>query len=458
MAAVTSPHTSQPLSEREKEILNLLATGATNQEIARALYISPNTVKVHLRNIYAKLGVTNRSEAIMVGLREGYITLPGMEPTPPSAQPSLELSEMPVGTPYLGKILLLSALLGLLSVLWLALWPVWAGSRVIRARDSTFTDLGRPNAGLPLRRDAPRWAPLTPMTTPRSRMAVAVWQGKVFVFGGEGANGVLPSAAVLDPARGVWDAIAPLPTAVSNVQAAVLDDRIYIFGGTDDTLQPTDRIQVYDPVEDRWQDGGRLPHPLAGYALAVWQGQVYVFGGWDGEQYLATVYAFDPKSGRWTSLPPLPGRRAFAAAVTTENAIYLIGGFDGQTDLAEVWAFNPEALSRGLHPWSPLPAMLTPRGGGWATALNQNIYVVGGGIAVVVDGAERYDPNTGTWARITTPYGPNWRHMGGAAIGGDLILVGGWAGSPLPFVEQYRVSFRQFIPFGPVNVTPPGGD
>jgi LuxR family maltose regulon positive regulatory protein len=54
----------EPLSEREIEVLQLIAKGLTNQVIATRLYLSLNTVKVHTRNIYGKLGVNNRTQAV----------------------------------------------------------------------------------------------------------------------------------------------------------------------------------------------------------------------------------------------------------------------------------------------------------------------------------------------------------------------------------------------------------
>src|SRR5687768_2264503 len=67
-----------PLSEREADIMRQVVTGASNREIAITLAISPNTVKVHLRNIYEKLGVASRTEATLVVLREGWVEVEGM--------------------------------------------------------------------------------------------------------------------------------------------------------------------------------------------------------------------------------------------------------------------------------------------------------------------------------------------------------------------------------------------
>ena len=52
-----------PLSEREREVLELLSSGHTNREIAERLYLSPHTVKEHTSSLYRKLGVKNRAEA-----------------------------------------------------------------------------------------------------------------------------------------------------------------------------------------------------------------------------------------------------------------------------------------------------------------------------------------------------------------------------------------------------------
>ena len=59
------------LSGREREVLELIATGATNGEIASRLYLSPHTVKEHTSSLYRKLGVRNRAEAVQRAQRLG---------------------------------------------------------------------------------------------------------------------------------------------------------------------------------------------------------------------------------------------------------------------------------------------------------------------------------------------------------------------------------------------------
>lgn len=63
------------LSEREKEVLQLVAGGASNQEIAVSLGISQQTVKNHLRNVFTKLRVRRRGAAVINAVRRGLVTI-----------------------------------------------------------------------------------------------------------------------------------------------------------------------------------------------------------------------------------------------------------------------------------------------------------------------------------------------------------------------------------------------
>jgi len=61
------------VSERELEVLALLAAGRSNKEIAQRLEVSPNTVKTHIANLFEKLGVNRRTEAILKARELGVI-------------------------------------------------------------------------------------------------------------------------------------------------------------------------------------------------------------------------------------------------------------------------------------------------------------------------------------------------------------------------------------------------
>ena len=66
----------EPLTAREVEVLDLLAAGMSNEEIAASLFVSLNTVKTHLKNVYGKLGVASRTQAAVRSLELGIIGTP----------------------------------------------------------------------------------------------------------------------------------------------------------------------------------------------------------------------------------------------------------------------------------------------------------------------------------------------------------------------------------------------
>lgn len=63
------------LTEREQEVIKILMEGHSNKEIARRLYISERTVQTHLSNIFHKMKVNSRTEAVLVAMRDGWLTI-----------------------------------------------------------------------------------------------------------------------------------------------------------------------------------------------------------------------------------------------------------------------------------------------------------------------------------------------------------------------------------------------
>ena len=76
IASQLAEHLSdETLTEREIEVLREVAGGNRNRNIAEKLFISEETVKVHIEHIMEKLGATDRTQAVAIGLRRGIIQL-----------------------------------------------------------------------------------------------------------------------------------------------------------------------------------------------------------------------------------------------------------------------------------------------------------------------------------------------------------------------------------------------
>ena len=74
MQAVSAPESPVDLTERETEVLRLMAHGQSNKQIAHSLHISEKTVKTHVSNILSKLGVQSRTQATLYAIRTGLVS------------------------------------------------------------------------------------------------------------------------------------------------------------------------------------------------------------------------------------------------------------------------------------------------------------------------------------------------------------------------------------------------
>jgi len=436
----------EQLSAREREILELVATGATNQQIALALHISVNTVKAHLRNIFAKLEVDSRTEATLYAIQHGLVRVPlassGQEESSPRESEALPSLMNSLRWPH--QLLALGALL---LFFLLVFWPIrQAESSPISS--NRFID--RSGASASTEKEFSRWHTRAQMPTPRGRFAQAEVEGIIYVIGGLTDEGWTSQVEAYDPLQDLWQRRAPKPTAVANIGAAVVGGQIFVPGGLDSSGTVRNILEVYDPRTDRWREAAPLPVPLCAYAIAPFEKGFFVFGGWDGHRYLDKVYFYDAERDSWKEGIPMRRPRGFAAAATVGKRIYLVGGYDGHQELALCESYDPTFATEGRDPWSVHRPMRTGRAGHSMVALQGNLYVIGGGWDHPFMYNERYDVANDLWATFESPIIGEWRTLGLSVIqsreGAFLYAIGGWSGRYLGVVKAYQAFFRVYIP------------
>jgi DNA-binding CsgD family transcriptional regulator len=431
-----------PLSEREIEVLQLVATGAANQEIARDLVISVNTVKVHLRNIFEKLGVQSRTEATLRAIREGWVTVDGLEAAVADASSeSAAALAAPVALPeplaWWQRVYGLAALSLALILLFL---PAFGQEEQAAVAANPISD--RPASGpAPLRAETSRWMDLADLPTSRTRLALVAYNGRLFAIGGDGETGVTGQMEVYSPDTDGWAARAPKPTPVSNIGAAVVGGRIYVPGGCIGLSGLTDRLEIYSPADNAWTQGASLPIPLCAYALSAVDEKVYLFGGWDGQSFVNQVLVYDPIQDIWTERQPMPAARGFAAAGAIQGVVYVVGGYDGVQEFADTFAYNVASDT-----WTERAPMGVGRGGLGVAVISNKLYAIGGGWESYLATNERYDPASDTWSAFESPVLGEWRNLGVAALGTQVYAVGGWNGGYSGVNQAYQALFRIILP------------
>lgn len=443
----------ESLTDREKEVLNLVATGITNREVAQELFISVNTVKVHLRNVYTKLGADSRTEATMIGVREGWVTVEGEggEDEEPSQDETIKESagEEPEPAPepapplsWPKRVALVVSLLLVVAVVAIT-WPrsepqasngpdlpleqSEGDGTTARVADATETS----------------WHELAQMPTRRAYLALAAMDDQILAIGGQTPDGVTAVMEAYNPEDDIWSPLSHKPTPAAHVMAAVIGSEVYVPGGCDAEGNPTRTVEVYNTETDTWREASSLPEPRCAYALTDWDEQLYLFGGWDGEQYVASGYVYDPEADAWAETTPMNTPQAFSGAAALNERIYVVGGYDGERELATCAAYDPAASS-----WHECAPLTVGRGGLGLVSLGGRLYAIGGGgLSSYLGFNERYNPTEDTWSTFDTPLAEEWRGTGVTVFDTTIYAIGGRSGDHLGLTLAYEsLPFRIFIP------------
>ncbi len=366
------------LSERELELLRLLATGASNKELADALVISPNTVKVHLRNIYTKLGVSSRTEATLYAIRTGLVRVkrnfqtgelsaevvaepvaPPSDPAPePDAAPDVvEAAPAPTVTTSVSKKWWLPVGIGIVAAVAVSAFAFWQRSNQPDPVNLALDD---------------RWTTLAPVETSDSA-ALRTYLDGVYLVDADHIQHYEPSTQV-------WSDLPAAPTDISTATP---------FGFDGDLIFLTDTVTQLDLASAAWQTTGDLPTALTEYDVVVTEGQGLVFDP-------QGVFSYQPVTAAWNAVAPLPrATDAVSAASTLANAYVLLNTAQSATTALDVFALGTKQFVSELT--LPMPIE-----NGSVVSIIDNLYVVG----QVADGSVRlwqYQEGTAAWAEIATP-------------------------------------------------------
>ena len=423
------------LTEREREILRLIASGASNKDIALQLFISPNTVKVHLRNIFAKIGAASRTEAAVYAIREGIAQAADLPALAHATQESPAVIPAPLETKNKTYYFWIAALITVLLAGVVALM-------VRTTRAPTIAVASPEPAATPL----PRWQARADLPTARGGLAVAVYENQIYAIGGETTQGVTGMMEQYDVASDTWKALTPKPLPVTDINAAVIGGQIYIPGGRLASGRVTDVLESYDPRRAQWERHAPLPAALSGYALVAFEGKLYIFGGWDGQKFLATVYEYDPGQDNWIERTPMPTARGFAGAAIAGGKIYVIGGTAGEQALGinEAYTPNREGVDNPWESFEPMPSSRAHPGVG---SVADVVYILGSAVPEETFSFIAYLSQTDEWQAFETPPVSAKNKIALISLGEYLYAIGGTLeGDQAGVMLAYRAVYTVGIP------------
>ncbi|MCG8348019.1 MAG: LuxR C-terminal-related transcriptional regulator [Chloroflexales bacterium] len=489
---------SIPLSQREIEILRLVTTGATNQQIAVQLDIAANTVKVHLRNIFAKIGVASRTEASLYAVRAGIIQVatpqaqeeapPASPPAPPlaeretstpeqgaapprealpatietapaahvsmpppaatatsttieaapAADPSMPMPTTPIATPTTVRRPPLPWLAGS-AVLALALFGIlfWLTRTQPPGPDDPITPTMPPSP-------ANQWQSLAIMEMPRAHFGLVENDSRIYAIGGITADGVSGVLERYNPPSDTWTRLTAKPTPVTDIQAVVIGGKIYVAGGELASGAISTKFEAYEPDQDRWTALPDLPAPRSRYAATQIDGTFYLFGGWNGSAYQDNTWMFDPDLGTWQTLTSTPTNpRGNMGLAIVNNRVHLLGG-DGQDGPSSLhYVYDPTQDHDGGQPWRVLPRLPRDLALMAAITILNDIYVFDPATGELLT----YDTNGETWSVEPNEFPPNSDYLAIVLVDSTrLHLLGQNTTDMINFHMAFNAIYKSQVP------------
>jgi len=397
------------LSERELEILKLVATGASNKQVARELYISPNTVKVHLQNIFSKIGVASRTEAAMYAVNAGLVESGYIQ----EAETIQDGNSSSKFRTYLNQRIVLLIFFILIVIFGLFIYFTWQNIQRNQQIDSAL-------------RTESRWRELESMPTARYGHAVAVYDNQIFSIAGMGNGGIENVVEHYNPAQDSWESFSTKPTPVYEIGAALIGGKIYIPGGRLSESMVTDVLEIYDISKDQWSSGTSLPNGLCGYAIAAYEGKLYLFGGWDGTKYVNEANIYDPDSGSWTTTNTMLTENAYAGAAIIDNKIQIIGGYNGETISVDNKIYDPNIENLDNQAWSNGNNLPYGVYGASFAQIADSLFIIGGKTGEHKSNTIlQYEIKNRTWREMDETNIQLGAFQASSVISPDIYLLGG---------------------------------
>lgn len=270
--------------------------------------------------------------------------------------------------------------------------------------------------------DATSWENIRRMPTPRSEIASAVVEGRIYVVGGVSIRGSLRAFEALDPGTGRWTRCSPLPEKLNHSGVAGHGRSIYVSGGFRDLFQRkrSDSLWRFDVDTGRWTKVARMPSSRVKHVMIERDGWLHLIGGLRHRE----IWSYQIEKGTWQTdrIPPLPDLRDHISVLQDGEALYVFGGRNGKVPQPDCWIHQV-----GRDRWSVLTRLPEARGGQTAVMHENRIHVVGGEDQRNKQTFRRYDIfdlGSKSWKR--GPGFPVPRHgLTSERIGDSWYVIGG---------------------------------